>query len=120
MHRNSLAYLINNLGVEICETGSARGVFPSRDGESMGTDGGTVGVGRAGVASGASGGQSRSSVAGHAGGVERGVLGSGHGCAVVGASLSIPALPDLPPSFPAVDTRRQIGGGLAAAGAASA
>src|ERR1035437_5733967 len=64
---------------------------------------------RAGAASGPACGQPRSPVAGHASGIERGVVGAGHRRAVARVAGEVSAVPDLPPPVPAV-----------AAGAASA
>src|SRR6266568_2405907 len=82
----------------------------------MGTQRCPVASDRTDLATEATLGWSRSSVAGHASGAQRNPVGLGYGGAVARASREISALPDLPPPLPAVGKGRQAGAHLACSG----
>ena len=82
----------------------------------MGTQQCPVASDRTDLATEATLGWSRSSVAGHASGAQRNPVGLGYGGAVARATREISAVPDLPPPLPAVGKGRQAGTYLACSG----
>src|ERR1035437_2930312 len=94
--------LINISSREKWHSMDALCVSACADGRTLGVDRRTVGSSRAGAASGPACGQPRSPVAGHASGIERGVVGAGRRRAVARVAGEVSAVPDLPPPVPAV------------------